>query len=72
MTDRLKGCFVAFDRDIREDDAEGILNAIRHLRGVAAVEKHVSDLGDWNARERVRHELWDQIRDVFWPRERSK
>lgn len=67
MTDRLKGCFVAFDRDIREDDAETLINAIRCLRCVLSVETHVTDLGDWNARERVRLELWEKVRDVFFP-----
>jgi hypothetical protein len=34
MTDRLKGCVVTFDQDLRTDDAEAILNAIRMVKGV--------------------------------------
>ena len=30
MADRLSGVWVAFDQDIREDDAEGMIEAIRH------------------------------------------
>jgi hypothetical protein len=33
MSDRLKGCIVSFDHDIREDDAEFYLNAIRAIKG---------------------------------------
>ena len=67
MTDRLKGVFVAFDEDIRVDDAEALINAIRCLRHVAAVEEHVTNLEDWNARVRIRHELWRQVHGVFFP-----
>jgi hypothetical protein len=38
MTDRHAAYIVVLDRDIREDDAEGILNALRHIRFVAGVE----------------------------------
>jgi hypothetical protein len=65
MTDRLKGCWVAFSEDIRVDDAEGLLNAIRYLHGVESVEGSVSTPDDWMARERVRHELIRQLRDVL-------
>ena len=37
MTDRIHGCVVYFDRDIREDEVAPILDAIRHIRGVAVV-----------------------------------
>jgi hypothetical protein len=38
MTDRHAAYIVILDDDIREDDAEGILNALRHVRFVASVE----------------------------------
>jgi hypothetical protein len=37
MTDRHAAYIVVLDDDIREDDAEGTLNAIRHIRFVAGV-----------------------------------
>lgn len=43
MTDRYKGCTVVFDHEIREDDAEHLLNAIRMIKGVKAVEPHILD-----------------------------
>lgn len=57
MTDRLKGCWVAFDRDIRDDDAEPLIAAIQQMRGVLSVEPSVATPDDWMARERIRHEL---------------
>ena len=56
MTDRLKGCVVTFERDIREDDAEKVLNAILMIRGVASVDVSVADADDHMNRERVRRE----------------
>jgi hypothetical protein len=61
MTDRLKGAWVAFDADIREDDAEALIEAIKQLRHVQAVEPSVSDPEDWMARERVRRELGEKL-----------
>lgn len=57
MTDRLNGVTVTFERDIREDDAEAILIAIRQIRGVAAVEPHVATPEDHFARTQAAHEF---------------
>lgn len=38
MTDRYKGFVVALESDLRDDDAEGIMTALRHVRGVAGVQ----------------------------------
>lgn len=38
MTDRHSAYIVTLDRDIREDDAEEIMTALRMVRFVAAVE----------------------------------
>jgi len=57
MTDRLKGCVVAFEEDIRDDDAEAILNAIRMIKGVSVVTGEVSGPDDWMNRERIRLEI---------------
>lgn len=55
MTDRLKGCTVAFERDIRVDDVVPLLDAIRHLRGVADVEPLIADPDDAANRMRINH-----------------
>lgn len=70
MTDRIKGVFVAFERDIREDDVE-LIEAIKCLRGVIAVESHVANSDDWMARERIRRELGEKIWEVLYPKDKS-
>lgn len=68
MTTRLKGCTVAFAHDIREDDAEKLLEAIRCLRGVLTVVPTEAVHDDWIAEERVRDELVKRLFDVLRPR----
>ncbi len=65
MTDRLKGCYVAFDDDYRTDDVERILEAIRMVRGVASIATTVTNGDDWMNRERIRREYEDKVLAVF-------
>jgi hypothetical protein len=67
MTDRIKGCWVSFERDIREDDAGPLLQAIQQLRGVSAVTADPADPADWMARDRVRRELSEKLWAVLHP-----
>lgn len=67
MTARVKGCWVAFEQDLREDDAVPLLDAIRQLRGVLAVELEPQTLSDWIAVQRVRRELMDKLLAVLKP-----
>ncbi len=46
MTDRLKGYLVVLERDIREDDAEPILEALKMIKGVMEVKPYVTKSED--------------------------
>jgi hypothetical protein len=61
MTDRIKGCWVAFHANLRDDDAKPIIEAISLIKGVVGVEQHVSDSDHWMAKQQVRHELGNDI-----------
>ena len=65
MTDRLKGCVVAFESDIRDDDAEPILEAIKMLRGVAGVTFNITDPDDWINRQQVKTEIRSKFYELF-------
>lgn len=67
MTDRHKGYIVVLEDDLREDDGESTLNAIRQIRGVLSVEPVVADMTDHFARSRVRHELTMEMLKVINP-----
>jgi hypothetical protein len=69
MTDRLKGCTVVFTHDIRDDDAEAILNAIRMVKGVLSVDPSLASSEDWMMRERVKSELGEKLWQVLYPKD---
>lgn len=61
MTTRFKGLTVAFEDDIRDDDAEAIISAIRQIRGVAGVVPVEASSDDWMARMRVKEEIRKEV-----------
>lgn len=68
MTDRIKGVYVALDKDYRIDDAEAILDAIKMIKGVSDVAVNITDFDDWTNRSRIRMELsgklWEVLHDT--------
>lgn len=57
MTDRIHALTVVLDRDMRDDDVQVVINAIKMIRFVASVGAHVTDVSDYAARERVANEI---------------
>lgn len=57
MTDRIKGFVVTLDSDMRIDDIDQILNAIKMIKGICSVEPSVSNFDDTMNRERIKSEL---------------
>lgn len=65
MTDRINGFWVALERDIRVDDAEATLAAVRQIKGVLAVEQNVTSHTDWIADQRARQEWLNKIYELL-------
>lgn len=59
MTDRHAGYIVTLAEDIREEEADAIIAALRMIKGVAAVSPVVSDLNLRMAMDR-RDRVWRQ------------
>lgn len=57
MTDRHAGYVVTLAEDVREDDAEAIITALRMTKGVASVRPIVSDFALQIAEDRARREM---------------
>jgi len=57
MTTRYKGVYVTFDRDIRDDDIEPTLTAVRMIKGVCDVTMEEVNFDDYSARVLVKSEL---------------
>lgn len=54
MTDRIKGFLVTLESNIREDDAEAILNALQMVKLVHSVVPYVSGMEDYMCERRGR------------------
>jgi len=65
MTDRYATLTVALDHDIRDDDAEHLVNAIKMMRGVADVSGHVNNMEVWTAHARIRREWGEKLHEVL-------
>ena len=67
MTDRINLLSVVLDKDIRDDDCEAIINAIKMVKGILSVTPHVVDHADHIAQQRVRNELGEKLWAVLYP-----
>lgn len=65
MTDRFYALTVALEKDIREDDAEQIINAISMIKNVLDVKGNVSHPDIWTAEMRIRHEIGKKLFKVL-------
>ena len=70
MSDRINTITVVLEKEIRDDDCETILNAIRMIRGVLEATPNVADPGEYMAVERARHDLGQKLWEVLYPKSR--
>ena len=68
MTDRYNTLTVVLEKDMRDDDAEVLIAAIRQLRGILSVRGNVADPSDYMAQERAKRELGDKLWQVLYPK----
>lgn len=61
MAERAKGFIVTLEKDIRIDDVEVIMQAIRMIRGIANVEPSIVTGEDYMNRQMVKHELREKF-----------
>lgn len=68
MTDRFNTLTVVLEKDMRDDDAEGLIEAIQRLRGVLSVTGNVANGNSWMAEERARHDLGQKLWEILYPK----
>ena len=61
MTDRINALTVVLEQDIRDDDVQGLVDAIGWLRGVLRVDLHVASTADHVAKSRARADIRDRL-----------
>lgn len=62
MTDRFKGFLITLDKEIREDDAQPILEALKMIRGVFQVKPYINGAEDWMMYEKG---VWDTRKSIM-------
>lgn len=65
MTDRVKGFTVTLEKDIRIDDVQIVLNALKMIKYVAHVEPSITTSEDHFAEQRLRFELREKFYDFM-------
>lgn len=68
MTDRYNALTVVLEQDMRDDDAEALLSAIRQLRGVLSVTGNVADMDSYISDARAKHDLGRKLWSVIYPK----
>ena len=64
MTDRHAGYVVVLDKNLREDDAQPILDAIRMIKGVVSVVPERGDAQLAIAEQRAIRRLYEKMREI--------
>jgi hypothetical protein len=67
MTDRFHSLTVVLEKDMRSDDAQGLMDAIQRMRGVVSVSGNVTDLVSHLAESRARFDLGNKIWRILHP-----
>jgi len=65
MTDRTNYLTVVLEKEMRDDDVEPIIDAIRCIRGVSSVGINVVDAMEYMTITRARNELSSKLWDVL-------
>lgn len=61
MTDRINSLTIVLENDVRSDQIEPLLTAIRQLRCVLTVKENITDVSDYVAQERARHKIKEEL-----------
>lgn len=64
MTNRVKGITIVLEKDIREDDVESLLQAIRHFRGVLSAEPVIATTDSYFAYARIVDEMRGKLYEM--------
>lgn len=68
MTDRIHSITVVLEENLRVDDAERILDALRMVRGVISADGNIADPDSHMAEVRARTDLHQKMFDVIYPK----
>ena len=62
MTDRYKGFLITLDKEIRDDDADQIVTALKMIKGVFSVQPYINSAEDWMMYSKG---VWDTRKEII-------
>ncbi len=66
MTDRIKGVLITFENDIRDDQAQPIIEALKMIKGVSIVKPYITGIEDYMSYEKgyldARKQMFDLLK----------
>ncbi len=65
MTDRYNAFIVILEKDIRDDDAQSTIDAIKQIKGVLDVQPQISNGSDIVTKLRLRTEIEQKLFSVL-------
>lgn len=65
MTDRVKGLTITLAQDIRIDDVQPLMDAIKMMRGVVDVQPSIANSDDHINRSRIKWEIRSKIMEFI-------
>jgi copper chaperone CopZ len=65
MADMYNAMVVVLEKDVRDDCADPIINAIRMIKGVQSVEPHVSEIDEFVVKSRTRREIEKKVLEAL-------
>jgi hypothetical protein len=68
VSERVAGFLVTLDCDLRDEDAEAVLTALRMIKRVQSVKPVPASIEIDIAEDRARFALRQKMADVLWPK----
>jgi hypothetical protein len=65
MSECYNAFIVVLDQNIRSDDGEATINAIKQIKGVIDVQPHVATMDDVIAKSAAKYEMLGRFRDFL-------
>lgn len=72
MTNRYYALTLILEKDVREDDASSLIEAVKMMKGVLDVKPHITDPTTWMAEERARRDLGVKLWEILYPKQKEK
>lgn len=71
MSNRHHSYTVVLDHELKDEDSEEVIQAIKMIKGVTQVVPHIADGGFYIAREQAKIDLRQQMWDLLHPAEKT-